>query len=701
VLDFAKSVERHFARWSWGRLAAAAALAMVIVALCGLLLPERVTSIAAIQTQLGQSLSVNRLLDRRDTRGYTVPGTLPPADDTFDLAIISDSGLLVKSAPENQRYKNMPQYSAIAPFGEYVASVNGKRLVIHEYFNTGMRSADQRRLILNAVNDPRIDAAIITINPLMAFNDLMPFGVSDQRLRSLQEPGATWWDWSSLLITMRPSHFALEAASVASPLFAARFRLGGGSPFVSRRLGIGRVFPFYADVRNEVRWQVPYLAEWLFPAELVAHSKRSAPDMGGYALMTMTSDLSDNGFGVGNLRASLRSLKDWGKPVVIYVPPIAPAFVKSSAFAPIAQVIDRVRLIGLQAAAPNIRMVTRTATMANEDWVYFDGYHPRQGRHAVMLLADLLESELKLKIVRNNIDAIIPPPKPWIAIPPGGKPVTPPAPEITLTCSATAACANFDIVLVAGQSNATSRGIPRRALPAVSNQGIWQIGRRSNEARVIAAAEPIDHVTWATRGTGFTLPFARLYRDQILQPGRQVLIIPVAKGSTGVVGTKAYWRPGGEGYLDAKSRLNAALRQFPGSRLAVILWHQGETDAASDPIGYRQDVATLLADLRGEAQAPVILGQLAESFRKAVMLSNWIDRATLSIPKILPNSAVAVSAALPTFGLPPKGGAADATHFTAEAQLVLGQRFFCAYLALARPDYAFVSSKGCKGAWVR
>lgn len=277
-----------------------------------------------------------------------------------------------------------------------------------------------------------------------------------------------------------------------------------------------------------------------------------------------------------------------------------------------------------------------------------------------------------------------------------------------IRCLHQISCGGFDVVLVIGQSNATSRAINARPLLKRPNDRIWQLGRDKVNNYVLPAREPLMHLSASATGMGFALPFARLYRDEILENKRDVLIIPAANGATSVARTGSYWRPGGPGEKDVRARLASTLHEYRDARLVAILWHQGESDIGSDQVLYRRLTAQLLTGIRDEfgPSAPIILGELAESFR-ANLDNEDVNQSIHAIAKAIPNAGLALSTSLRTIG-ENSLSASDATHFNAAAQLEFGKRYFCAFVRLADAGndlarhpycerFSLVSSASCVG----
>ena len=116
------------------------------------------------------------------------------------------------------------------------------------------------------------------------------------------------------------------------------------------------------------------------------------------------------------------------------------------------------------------------------------------------------------------------------------------------------------------------------------------------------------------RGVGFGVTFAKHLADET---GRTVLLIPGARGDTSFTPKNGYtWDP-----FDATTRVNlyhqgvraidAVIARYPGSQVAAILWHQGETDVPLVPGDvYQAKLDSLIRDLRSRygSEIPFLLG---------------------------------------------------------------------------------------------
>ncbi|HEX2212495.1 MAG TPA: sialate O-acetylesterase [Mycobacterium sp.] len=174
------------------------------------------------------------------------------------------------------------------------------------------------------------------------------------------------------------------------------------------------------------------------------------------------------------------------------------------------------------------------------------------------------------------------------------------------------------IVPILGQSNAFGMGLgldpegEDRPHPLVHQ---WAMCGPS-KGKVILGVEPLIHEI-PGKGVGFGVAFAKRLADAT---GRAVLLIPGARGDTSFTPKNGYtWDPADTRtrvnlYRRAVSAIDAARAKYPGSEVAVVLWHQGETDVplTSGP-DYQAKLDSLIADLRARygADLPFLLGGMA------------------------------------------------------------------------------------------
>jgi hypothetical protein len=153
----------------------------------------------------------------------------------------------------------------------------------------------------------------------------------------------------------------------------------------------------------------------------------------------------------------------------------------------------------------------------------------------------------------------------------------------------------YDIVVVAGQSNASGYGL---AIDATAfdtpHPRVYQYATASTYAgKIIAGSDPLAHPDRGAPpalpfGVGPGMSFARWYADT-LPPGRRVLVVPVgwqgtAFSDTAVVGG-GVWDVARSGeannrYDFAVAQANAAVTAAgTGAKVVAFIWVQGESDA--------------------------------------------------------------------------------------------------------------------------
>ena len=150
--------------------------------------------------------------------------------------------------------------------------------------------------------------------------------------------------------------------------------------------------------------------------------------------------------------------------------------------------------------------------------------------------------------------------------------------------------------LMIGQSNMAGRGFPKDVEP-ISFENLWVL--RSGLWRPCAVPVNPDR---PFSGVSLAESFARRCADL---HGVEVGLIPCADGGTCL----EQWMPGQPLYDHAVMQAGLAMCS---SRLAGVLWHQGESDC-QNPAGYGEALLSMLNSLRrelGDPELPVVLGGL-------------------------------------------------------------------------------------------
>ncbi|OQJ48490.1 hypothetical protein B5P19_09620 [Clavibacter sepedonicus] len=157
-----------------------------------------------------------------------------------------------------------------------------------------------------------------------------------------------------------------------------------------------------------------------------------------------------------------------------------------------------------------------------------------------------------------------------------------------------------DVVAILGQSNAQGGGFGYDPAIDVAQDGLDQLvgdWQDKDWGRVVPAEDSLKHVTtWRMTdrpklvGPGMTFGRALLADSA---PGRRVLLVPAAQGSTSLTRVDAVqkftWDPSPEQgsveagltnlYANATTQIDNALALDPDNRLVAIIWAQGESDA--------------------------------------------------------------------------------------------------------------------------
>lgn len=244
-------------------------------------------------------------------------------------------------------------------------------------------------------------------------------------------------------------------------------------------------------------------------------------------------------------------------------------------------------------------------------------------------------------------------------------------------------------VLLVGQSNSMGIGTPSPIGTNNTLRNLFTIPQRgTNLGKEIVAVEPLSHPynnpTANSIGHGWTI--ARKYA--LDNPNVKVVVIPLAMSGSGFFYSSSptyTWAPSRVGetgmtnlYTEAINKAKSAIDPYSGTkRVAMILWHQGESDAVGETTKavYETEMVNLIKGLRsqipGASAAPVIVGQLGWEFLNVRKPGTWdqIDAAHKNLPNLIKGLAFAPA--------PPAGYMmADNTHFTAYGQKLLADSMY-------------------------
>jgi hypothetical protein len=284
--------------------------------------------------------------------------------------------------------------------------------------------------------------------------------------------------------------------------------------------------------------------------------------------------------------------------------------------------------------------------------------------------------------------------------------------------------AGYDIIIVAGQSNAVGYGCgPFTDVDTQHDQRIFQL---LPDQRVVSAEEPLVHAypRVGRGGKGFGMTFARLYAAGLSRE-RKVLLVPVGMGATSIIQwdnvnedidfDPPFGKHGLPMRYDTTELYDTLLRQTRAAlafgsvknrnRIAALLWHQGETDfmfmhlnsgkpheTMPNIPAYTERLVKLMKLLRSELQAgganwPVVVGEIGEylpipgapvvsEFNRALYSAAQLigGAAVVSADRLFPGSTIRCS-----FGDNPQFPDGDPYHINSAGQVEFGRRYFKAF----------------------
>jgi hypothetical protein len=407
-MDLVAFSEQRFASWTWRDLGMAFGIAAALMAIFSFASANWFGELRARTESGGREPGVvSHMLDARDPRGYINPAGQKPASGAYHLAVVVDSSFYTADAPQDHSYRGQKRYLLTPLIARHRAAIGGRPVVLHEYFQLSSRMFDRRQSILRAISDPEIDAVVISVNPFMLFNDWMAFEYSQHRSKMLTLDGLESSDYRGLAMSLRPGTLLMDAASAISPLHELRAPVSGvQSRHLRATFPANPPFPRYKPAEPGIPHMIVKWFEWFYPLDIqAAINLNSATSLYGACLAT--SSVSSTTIGSQAFRASLRSLKAWGKPVILYVPPIDPAFRKDAGWPLLLEINRQIDMMVQQANATSIRLESNSVAASFEDVVYFDPYHMRVADGFVRYFAGMMERNLGLQVTRRPFEHLL------------------------------------------------------------------------------------------------------------------------------------------------------------------------------------------------------------------------------------------------------------------------------------------------------
>lgn len=220
----------------------------------------------------------------------------------------------------------------------------------------------------------------------------------------------------------------------------------------------------------------------------------------------------------------------------------------------------------------------------------------------------------------------------------------------------------FDLYILAGQSNMAGRGKVTDSLKALRDDRVWML---TKDLTWVVAEHPIHFDKPAVAGVGPGLSFGIEMANA--SPGAKIGLIPCAVGGTSI----DKWQPGAldkvtstAPYDDAVARIKEAMKR---GKIKGMIWLQGESDSSpeksSEYLGKLKVLVERIRKLTHDKNLPVVAGELGRFRAKYQLINTELHRGE----KEIKNFAVAGSE-----GLTHKG---DTTHFDSRSAVEFGKRF--------------------------
>ena len=278
--------------------------------------------------------------------------------------------------------------------------------------------------------------------------------------------------------------------------------------------------------------------------------------------------------------------------------------------------------------------------------------------------------------------------------------------SLTVDTVAAAAPANYDVYIIAGQSNADGRalesdlpsgsplaGVQSNAIISYINPGEPNGDVSVNSGGFVplrpgfSVAPGEDRSAGVPSGTnyfGLELSFAASI-GSATGSNNPIAIIKVTRGGTSL---RADWRVGdpaepgvatGFLYTALLSHIQSSLDELTDNgntaNIKGFLWHQGEGDSNSTS-SYAERFTDLVEGVRNQfgADIPVVLGELSQTRDNSgplnIVFNDFVNNSGV------PNVGLVSSTGITT-------PADDTSHFDANGQMILGERYATAIAALA------------------
>lgn len=236
---------------------------------------------------------------------------------------------------------------------------------------------------------------------------------------------------------------------------------------------------------------------------------------------------------------------------------------------------------------------------------------------------------------------------------------------------------NYDVFVIAGQSNAVGYGTPKLSTDIFDPSLVCQY--KQNNTIEAVQYYPLDHIEYKSDSIAFQHTFIQKYIEEgNLASDRKILLVPCAAPGTSFVSGR--WDENG----DLQKSLIRRIQEVKSMNNKVfdikfkgILWHQGESDVieGNSPSTYKNQLKNLINNVRNvtEEDTPFIMGEWQENWAASNSSSNSMLVVINEIVNELPNCGLTSASRLSEDSIN------GVIHFSAEAQRLFGERYYEIY----------------------
>ena len=258
----------------------------------------------------------------------------------------------------------------------------------------------------------------------------------------------------------------------------------------------------------------------------------------------------------------------------------------------------------------------------------------------------------------------------------------------------------FDIVILAGQSNAEGNGVRINSEPLKISDKVFQVADKNRAAidsvdgkAVIAVTMPtecvVEHAHDRSNGefvyADLSGTFANFYAKNDLKSGRDLLIVKTAVGGSGFA--REQWGIGKPLYERMVEMTDFALSLGKNNKIVAVLWHQGEHDAFENAQLSEKEIFDFYVDKFGAQVKDMRLRYGNFKLITGEFVNDWADKnqpQTGAVEKALDfvckevgNACLVSSEGLLSNDQKIHNG--DDIHFCAESVEELGTRYYEAF----------------------